>query len=386
MNIIFFCEDAVIEKAGGVQNVTALWHNYFLSKGHQVHIIYRKNRTNLIPNIPQTKLPYESHSKSSENIKFLIHYIIQSNIDVVINQAAQGPLASYGCVEACRHTKTPLISIVHNSPDAFLKRILNHRLFSTNRFIKSIAGFVLPFIIRYVPKYGTRKLVKHSAALVVLAPEYIEEYERLYIGHKSDKLIALPNPISNNNISDCTLEKGNTALFVGRLCEQKAVDKILRAWKTVETQCDDAKLYIVGDGELRTDLENMAKKLNLKQVSFEGYQDPKTYYERSKVFLMTSVYEGLPMTLLECQQYGVVPVVTDSFSAAKGILGEDLSQFIIPQNNDAAFCNQIIELFKNENYFKEASSFCLKNITRFSFDVIAPEFENLINHCIENNT
>lgn len=384
MTILFFCEDAVIDKAGGVQNVTALWRTYFLSKGHQVHIIYRKNRTNLIPHIPQTKLPYESHFKSRVNIDFLAQYLTTNNIDVVINQAAQGPLVSYVCLEACRHAKTPLISIVHNSPDALLKRILNHRLFSLNRFIKSIAEFVLPFIIRNIPKFGTRRLVKYSAALVLLAPEYIEEYEHLYIGHNSNKLIALPNPI-NNNISGHTPGKENIALFVGRLCEQKAVDKILRIWKTVESQCDDAKLYIVGEGELRMELENLANELNLKQIYFEGYKDPKLYYERSKAFLMTSLYEGLPMTLLECQQYGVVPIVTDSFSAAKGILGESLSQFIIPQNNDAAFCNQIIELFKNWNYFNEASSLCLKNITRFSLDVIAPEFENLINQCVENN-
>ncbi len=227
--------------------------------------------------------------------------------------------------------------------------------------------------------------MKYSAALVLLAPEYIKEYENLYIGHHVDKLIALPNPINTTSFDITKIEKENSALFVGRLCEQKAVDRILKIWKTIESRCNDVKLYVVGDGELGTELKNLAKELKLERVYFEGTKDPTLYYERCKVFLMTSIYEGLPMTLLECQQYGVVPIVMDSFSAAKGILGEDLRQFIIPQNEYDIFCDKVIELFKNEEHYKAMSLLCLKNVMRFSLDAIAPQFERLIKQNIEIN-
>lgn len=380
MRILFFCEDAVIDKAGGVQNVTALWRNYFIDKGHKVFIVYKKNHSNLSLEIPQTKLPSEKHNKSKINIDFLSEYIKDNEIQLVINQAAQGPLASYVCLEACRLTETPFISIVHNSPDALIKRILSARFFSAFKPFKSIVELLLPSIIRNLPRYGSRRLVRYSSAVVVLAPEYIEEYKRLYVGGNSDKIVALHNPVCIDKPDGLNSQRDNIALFVGRLSEQKGVDKILKIWKTVETQCSDAKLYIVGDGELKTSLKELAENLKLQRVYFEGYRDPNPYYERSKVFLMTSIYEGLPMTLLECQKYGVVPIVIDSFMAARGILGDDLKEFIISQDDEAGFCNKIIELFKNADKYKDASLLCTRNIKRFSLESIAPEFENLINN------
>ncbi len=71
MNILFYCEDIVIDKAGGVQNVTAFWQNYFTQKGYKASIVYRKNHNELYPSIPQIQLPYASHLKSGKNVDFL---------------------------------------------------------------------------------------------------------------------------------------------------------------------------------------------------------------------------------------------------------------------------------------------------------------------------
>lgn len=383
MNVLFFCEDAVIDKTGGVQNVTILWRDYLIKMGYNVYIVYRKNNSNYSITIPQDKLPFESHQKSKINIGFLVDIIKNNSINIVINQAAQGPITSYVCIEACKKTRVPLISIVHNSPDAFFKRITKQHILFKNKYIKTIVNQILPYLIRRFPRYGSRRLVRYSSAVIVLAPEYIEEYERLYIGKHSEKIIALPNPVPEIGYDENYALKENIALFVGRLSKQKAVDKILKIWKKIEDGTDNAKLYIVGDGELTQNLKELARSLNLKRVLFEGFQDPRPYYQRAKVFMMTSVYEGLPMTLLECQQYGVVPVVMNTFSAANGILGDKLSPYLIPSTDSDLFCNKVTELLKNDNIYRNASEQCLKNIRRFSVESIGQKFENIILNCLE---
>ncbi len=307
----------------------------------------------------------------------------KKNIEIVINQAAQGPLASYICVEACKKTKTPLISVVHNSPDALIKRLTNQHIFLKNILIRPIIEYILPWVIRWLPRYSSRRLVKYSNAVVLLSPEYIDKYERIYIGHHSEKIIAIPNPLTKLVPEIKESEKENIALFVGRLCEQKAVDRILKLWKCIEQKKTDAKLYIVGNGELEANLKQLANDLKLERVYFEGYKPPEPYYKRAKVFLMTSIYEGLPMTLLECQQYGVVPIVMDTFAAAHGILGNQLSQFLIPVSKETLFTEKVSELFENENLYRDASLHCIQNVTRFSVEIIGAELETLLNKCIK---
>lgn len=382
MNILFYCEDAVTDGAGGVQNVTEIWRKYLLNKGYNVFIIYKKNTTNDVPTGFQTELPYKSHRKSGKNVKFLKDYLTANGINIVINQAAQGPMASYVCIRACKKLNIPVISVVHNSPDALFRRFNLDITKPDNNIIKRLKSKLLLFLIQRMPQFGTRYLVNNSSRIIVLSPDYINLFNRLYSGRDLFKVIALPNPQPIEASSEKHFEKENIALFVGRLSQQKAVDQMLRLWKKIEQNDADAKLFIVGDGELRTYLENLASELELSNVSFEGFQNPVPYYELAKVFLMTSIFEGLPMTLLECQRYGVVPVVMDTFLAAKGILGENLSQFIIPPIDDDLFCSKVLKLLKNDSFYNEASSLCIQNVNRFSIDVIGPEFERIINECV----
>jgi glycosyltransferase involved in cell wall biosynthesis len=70
--------------------------------------------------------------------------------------------------------------------------------------------------------------------------------------------------------------------------------------------------------------------MGLKRVNFEGYRNPQPFYKRASIFVMTSANEGFPMTLIEAQQNGCVPVVMNSFSALREIIQNNIndSRFI----------------------------------------------------------
>lgn len=70
---------------------------------------------------------------------------------------------------------------------------------------------------------------------------------------------------------------------------------------------------------------NIPDRLVLKNVLFEGRQNPLSYYRRAAVFLMTSLFEGFGVTLTEAQQMGVVPMAMDSFEAVHDIINHRVS-------------------------------------------------------------
>ena len=102
-------------------------------------------------------------------------------------------------------------------------------------------------------------------------------------------------------------------------CNQKRVLRILQTWALLEQRYPDWRLTIVGDGPDRVNLENQVFESQLENVSFEGFQNPRGYYERASILLLTSEFEGFPLVLPECMSFGVVPAVYGSYSAVYDI-------------------------------------------------------------------
>jgi len=81
-------------------------------------------------------------------------------------------------------------------------------------------------------------------------------------------------------------------IYVGQLVQRKGVRELLFAWKAVKLT--KSHLLIVGDGELKTDLQYLSRKLNLSNVTFSGFVQPSnmpTYFAQSDVLVMPSLRE-----------------------------------------------------------------------------------------------
>jgi glycosyltransferase involved in cell wall biosynthesis len=81
----------------------------------------------------------------------------------------------------------------------------------------------------------------------------------------------------------------------------------------MKLQVEDAQLWIVGDGDLRGQLENLAMKLGvMESVTFFGEQmDVWPFLASADLFVLSSVTEGIPISLLEALEAGLPAVVTN---------------------------------------------------------------------------
>ncbi|ACV11306.1 glycosyl transferase group 1 [Halorhabdus utahensis DSM 12940] len=109
--------------------------------------------------------------------------------------------------------------------------------------------------------------------------------------------------------SDRIEHDGSVVLFVGRLVEGKRPQDPVRAVARLPDELD-AKLYMVGDGPMRSELEAMAGE----EVTFLGqvpYEEMPQVYRSGDVLVLPSRAEGLPRTVLEAMASGLPVVVSD---------------------------------------------------------------------------
>jgi glycosyltransferase involved in cell wall biosynthesis len=117
-----------------------------------------------------------------------------------------------------------------------------------------------------------------------------------------DEFFVTPKPVSDDLLQ---------LLFVGRLQVQKNVPLLLHAMRQVP---DSITLHVVGDGELRPVLQQIAEQNNLKNVQFHGAlygEDLLNRYREADVFVLPSHKEGLSLALIEAMAAGLPVIASD---------------------------------------------------------------------------
>ncbi|MBU3933979.1 MAG: glycosyltransferase family 4 protein [Candidatus Omnitrophica bacterium] len=131
---------------------------------------------------------------------------------------------------------------------------------------------------------------------------------------------------------------------------QKAPEDFLRAAVLVKKDFPEAKFLLVGDGALRRKLEGLRKRFVLeKEVIFTGWRrDIPQILSILDVFVLTSLWEGSPIVLLEAMACAL-PVVATSTGGAQETIHNGSSGFIVNFGDIEAMAQRIVSLLRNTN-------------------------------------
>lgn len=142
---------------------------------------------------------------------------------------------------------------------------------------------------------------------------------------------------------------------------------ILRAFAKIQQRFPEAKLIIAGDGSQRVSLEELARRLKLRNVEFRGRVAPgkmNELYDQTDIYLNSSNIDNMPGSILESFASGV-PVVSTSAGGIKCIVTHEQTGLLVPKNDHDAMASWAIKLLESpemaasiaRNAYEECSAY-----------------------------
>ena len=183
----------------------------------------------------------------------------------------------------------------------------------------------------------TDKVVGNSNAVV-------EFYRK--VGIPPEKLAMIPSGIADDEPPDVDPDEVRISLgldpgcplvlFAGRLAEQKDVDTLLSALDLLQHVRPDVRTLIVGEGPLRTRLEETARSYRLLEgriVTFLGHrEDVPRLLAASDLLVLPSLYEGSPNVVLEAMRFRK-PVVATAAPGTTEVVEDGVTGLLVPLKN-----------------------------------------------------
>ena len=142
---------------------------------------------------------------------------------------------------------------------------------------------------------------------------------------------------------------------------------MIAAWVIVAQKCPDWQLEIWGEGSLRESLQRQIDALHLSSVvHLKGVSHSiDEVYFHSSFFVMSSLYEGFPLVLVEAMNCGL-PCVSFDITGANSIIDNGKNGFLVPDNDVNALAEACIKLIGDRTLLENMSKQAYISSARFS--------------------
>jgi colanic acid/amylovoran biosynthesis glycosyltransferase len=224
---------------------------------------------------------------------------------------------------ACKFINIPFSFTVHG-PEEFDKpaSISLPRKIKAAAFVVAISSFGRSQLFRLVDnQYWPKIKIVHCG----LEPEFFEIETRA--------TNEMTSPSITNNI-----------VCIGRLCEQKGQILIIEALNILKQHNSDFHLTLVGDGEMRQDIEDKVNQYDLNEnVTITGWmssEQVKAQILRAKFTLLPSFAEGLPVVIMESMSLRK-PVISTYIAGIPELIKHQENGWLVPAGDIEALANEI---------------------------------------------
>lgn len=273
----------------------------------------------------------------------------------------------------------PLLRLLRKSPPDYLvihlitplPLLLNYIFNIKTKIILRISGLPkLNFIRKFFWK-KTLKKIYHITCPTKSTTSYMQELKII----SSEKISTLYDPILSTKIINKIKSKrtgfefNNFYLAIGRLTKQKNFKFLVEVFSEF-LKTSDNNLIIIGEGEQRDSLQKLIEKKKLKgKIILIGYKDNVfEYFEKSKCFILSSLWEDPGFVLVESAYMNTPIISSDCNNGPKEILG-DGSNGILFKSNDKASLLDALHQFENmdRNIINKKLLDCKKGIKVFTY-------------------
>lgn len=233
-------------------------------------------------------------------------------------------------------------------------------------------------------------LVSHYASKVVGVSDHTSENLVKYEHISRKKIVTIPNGIDETiyeidvnrdaKKKELGIERDGFIIGLGvRLSKQKGITYLIKAMPAIINEFPEITLVIAGDGSEKDNLVKEAEKLGvLDHMIFTGPRlDVSELLKLFDLYVLPSIFEGLPMVLLEAMAAGCPIVATDVGGNSTAITHRDNGSLVKSEDPDA-FATEVVAVLKDEILRKQYVSKSHKLMKeKFSASIMAKEYEKL---------
>jgi glycosyltransferase involved in cell wall biosynthesis len=223
-----------------------------------------------------------------------------------------------------------------------------------------------------------RLVLKSSDKVICLSPIWYDFYSNTL---KIDRLAIVPNPVELCD-SDPGLRIGPTLtlLFLGKICDDKGIFDLITYLRTSQYFLDNKiKLLVGGVGEH----ERLQAIISLSsigsKIEYHGWANEcvkRQLLEESDIFILPSLYEGLPVSILEAMAYRK-PIIANDVGGVSSIVKNGYNGWLLQPGDLKQLDNVFNEVFENRpllysyglNSYREASKYSSKEVIKSLSDI-----------------
>jgi glycosyltransferase involved in cell wall biosynthesis len=261
-------------------------------------------------------------------------------------------------------TTLPIVSTIHNSVIANVQFVKIINLHAVGHILLSRISYSL-----------ISDLIDKSKIITTVSNSVAEDIKKYY---------GVKNPLVLGNGVDLELfkpderiHKENCILFVGRISYVKGVNDLVECARILSKKYD-ITFTLAGRGELEQKIKKLIEGENLDKtirlVGQVGRERLLSMYQKARIFLIPSYYEGLPTVLLEAMACGL-PVVATNVSGCKDVISHGYNGLLIPPKSPERMAQEIINIVEHPELENSLGKNARKTVEeKYSWDVITDKF------------
>lgn len=193
--------------------------------------------------------------------------------------------------------------------------------------------------------------------------------------YKKDKVILLNNPTLDKLNKIKNFKPKNYFLNIGRYCKQKNQSFLIDTFNKFSKKNDNYILMLIGDGPDKGRLKDKVKKLGLnKKIKFVGWKNiDDNLYKKTKLFIHTAYYEGMPNVLIEAIN-NEIPVISFNSSGVEDLLLKGRGGEIFYNMSSKELLNKIHFSLNHYNKSLKKTFLAKKKLKKYSIEIAGQRY------------
>jgi len=360
---------------GGQERYVYNLSKYLVKMGHEVHVI--------TSNYPKTKSFEEIDGITIERHKVFAR-ILRNPITPGFLKI-RGMIRNFDIVHMHNeHSFSAMIT-------AYQKKRYDFPLILTNHGQLRFGNFFSDAFEKIYSQSVGKNIFRAASRIVALSSSDAEYISSL--GIESKKISILPNAIDSSEfvpysnldnidfLKRYNVEGKRIVLFVGQIIQRKGIEYLLKSAKYVMELSHENNIvfFVIGKGGFLEKAKNIVKNLNISElIVFTGkipFGELVEAYKSADVFVLPSLSEGLPTTILEAMYFGLPVIATDIPGVRDHFRNRAL---LVPPKNEYKLAEAIIKLLKDEELAKRLSTNGKELVkSKYTWDIVSKKYEDL---------